>query len=131
MVVVHKGYVIGNNIKNQKKYTLLKITEMANTRTICFISCIHCRYSFGRLLYKKSEETPNKPQFTFDTDAKKTINSQEDAEVESYMIEYAEGDDSEKSKLIDLTLSWKNGQGFDSVNKVILNRIIKKLKMRI
>lgn len=76
------------------------------------------------------DETPDKPQFTFDTNAKKTINSQEDAEVESYMIEYAEGDDSDKSKLIDLTLSWKNGQGFDSVKKIILTRYVGDTKIQ-
>jgi hypothetical protein len=79
---------------------------------------------------KKSDdgETSDKPQLTFDANAKKTINPQEgedNGSQEGYrIIEYAEGDDSEKSKLIDLTLSWTNGQGFDSVNKIILTRYV-------
>jgi hypothetical protein len=74
---------------------------------------------------KKSddEETPDKPELTFDANAKKTINPQEaedNGTQEGYAIEYAEGDDS--GKFIDLTLSWTNGQGFDSVNKLIFTR---------
>ena len=74
---------------------------------------------------KSDDETSDKPQLTFDANAKKTINPQEDGSQEGYrIIEYAEGDDSEKSKLIDLTLSWTNGQGFDSVSKIILTRYV-------
>jgi hypothetical protein len=72
---------------------------------------------------KSGEETPDKPELTFDANAKKTINPQEaedNGTQEGYAIEYAEGDDS--GKFIDLTLSWTNGQGFDSVNKLIFTR---------
>ena len=76
---------------------------------------------------KKSddEETPDKPEFTFDANAKKTINPEESSgSQEGYrIIEYA-GSDLDKSKLIDLTLSWTNGQGFDDVNKIILTRYV-------
>lgn len=78
---------------------------------------------------KKSDdgETSDKPEFTFDANAKKTINPEEgedNGSQEGYrIIEYAESD-LDKSKLIDLTLSWTNGQGFDSVNKIILTRYV-------
>jgi hypothetical protein len=76
---------------------------------------------------KKSddEETPDKPEFTFDANAKKTINPEESSgSKEGYrIIEYA-GSDLDKSKLIDLTLSWTNGQGFGDVNKIILTRYV-------
>ena len=75
---------------------------------------------------KKSddEETSDKPEFTFDANAKKTINAEESGSQEEYrIIEYAEND-LDKSKLIDLTLSWTNGQGFDAVNKIILTRYV-------
>jgi hypothetical protein len=74
---------------------------------------------------KDDEETSDKPEFTFDANAKKTINAEESSgSQEGYrIIEYAESD-SEKSKLIDLTLSWTNGQGFDAVNKIILTRYV-------
>src|SRR6056300_899458 len=76
---------------------------------------------------KKSDddETSDKPELTFDANAKKTINPQEaedNGTQEGYAIEYAEGDDS--SKFIDLTLSWTNGSGFDSVNKLIFTRYV-------
>src|SRR6056300_1073700 len=74
---------------------------------------------------KSSEETSDKPELTFDANAKKTINPQEaedNGTQEGYAIEYAEGDDS--GKFIDLTLSWTNGQGFDSVNKLIFTRYV-------
>ena len=79
---------------------------------------------------KKSDETiteiPNKkPELTFDTEAVKTINPQakENGSQEGYrIIEYALGDD-EPGKFIDLTLSWKNGAGFeDVVKKLIFTR---------
>ena len=75
---------------------------------------------------KKSDgdETSDKPELTFDANAKKTINPQEGEDngtQEGYAIEYAEGDDS--SKFIDLTLSWTNGSGFDSVSKLIFTTV--------
>jgi hypothetical protein len=73
---------------------------------------------------KDDEETSDKPEFTFDANAKKTINAEESGSQEGYrIIEYAESD-LDKSKLIDLTLSWTNGQGFDAVNKIILTRYV-------
>jgi len=78
---------------------------------------------------KKSDETktelPNKkPELTFDTEAVKTINPQaeESGSQEGYrIIEYALGD--EPGKFINLTLSWKNGAGFEGVvNKLIFTR---------
>jgi len=82
---------------------------------------------------KKSEdgETSDKPELTFDANAKKTINPQESEDngtQEGYAIEYAEGDDS--SKFIDLTLSWTNGSGFDSVNKLIFTRYVGTTKIQ-
>lgn len=75
---------------------------------------------------KSSEETPDKkPELTFDLDAKKTINPQEEdnGTQEGYAIEYAGGE------FIDLTLSWNNGQGFDKVvNELIFTRYVKKTK---
>ena len=76
-------------------------------------------------------ETSDKPELTFDANAKKTINPQESGDngtQEGYAIEYAEGDDS--SKFIDLTLSWTNGQGFDSVNKLIFTRYVGTTKIQ-
>jgi hypothetical protein len=82
---------------------------------------------------KKSDddETSDKPELTFDANAKKTINPQEaedNGTQEGYAIEYAEGDDS--SKFIDLTLSWTNGSGFDSVNKLIFTRYVGTTKIQ-
>ena len=76
------------------------------------------------------EETSDKPELTFDANAKKTINPQEEDNdtQEGYMIEYAEGDDS--SKFIDLTLSWTNGSGFDSVKKLIFTRYVGTTKIQ-
>ena len=76
----------------------------------------------------KKSETPKtlvKPEFTFDANAKKTINPEESiGSQEGYrIIEYAESDLA-MSKLIDLTLSWTNGQGYDSVNKIIFTRSV-------
>ena len=83
------------------------------------------------------EKIPDKPQFTFEPNATKTINPQEGADEEDtvdtsegYRIEYADGDDSEKSSLIDLTLSWKNGQGYDSVSSIILTRYVGSTKIQ-
>jgi hypothetical protein len=81
---------------------------------------------------KKSEsgdEEPSekKPEFTFDIDAKKTINPQaEDSGTqEGYAIEYAGGE------FIDLTLNWTNGQGFeDVVDKLIFTRHVGNTKIQ-
>ena len=80
---------------------------------------------------KSGEEAPDKPQLTFDANAKKTINPQDEdnGNQEGYSIEYAEGDDS--SKFIDLTLSWTNGQGFDTVNKLIFTRYVGTTKIQV
>ena len=76
------------------------------------------------------EETSG-PQLTFDQDATKTINENENTEpsddtdettqvgnstTSTYKIEYAGGGDG--SNAIDLTLSWTNGTGFDEVAKL-------------
>ena len=57
-----------------------------------------------------------KPELTFDADATKTINPQEEdnGNQEGYAIEYAGGE------YIDLTLSWTNGQGFDGVVRELI-----------
>ena len=70
------------------------------------------------------DETPEdekKPELTFNADATKTINPQEedDGNQEGYAIEYAGGE------FIDLTLSWTNGQGFEGVvDKLIFTRYV-------
>ena len=68
-----------------------------------------------------SSPSEKKPELTFDANAKKTINPQEEdsGTQEGYYIEYAGGE------AIDLTLSWNNGQGFDGVvNKLIFTRYV-------
>ena len=70
---------------------------------------------------EKASETSDKPELTFDLNAKKTINPQEEdsGTQEEYAIEYAGGE------AINLTLSWNNGQGFDGVvNKLIFTRYV-------
>ena len=82
------------------------------------------------------EETSG-PQLTFDQDATKTINENENTEpsddtdettqvgnstTSTYKIEYAGGGDG--SNAIDLTLSWTNGTGFDEVAKLVFVRSI-------
>ena len=80
------------------------------------------------------------PQLTFDQDATKTINENENTEpadetddtdetaqvddstTSTYKIEYAGGGDG--SDAIDLTLSWTNGTGFDRVDKLIFVRSV-------
>ena len=80
------------------------------------------------------------PQLTFDQDATKTINENENTEpadetddtdettqvddstTSTYKIEYAGGGDG--SDAIDLTLSWTNGTGFDKVTKLVFVRTI-------
>jgi len=73
---------------------------------------------------KSDDEEPSekKPELTFDIEAIKTINPQEEdsGSQEGYAIEYAGGE------FIDLTLNWTNGQGFeDVVNKLIFTRYVK------
>ena len=71
------------------------------------------------------EPSEKKPELTFNADATKTINPQEEdnGTQEGYAVEYAGGES------IDLTLSWNNGQGFDGVvNKLIFTRYVKKTK---
>jgi len=73
------------------------------------------------------EPSDKKPELTFDLDAKKTINPQEEdnGTQEGYAIEYAGGE------FIDLTLSWNNGQGFDGVvNKLIFTRYVGDTKIQ-
>lgn len=80
------------------------------------------------------------PQLTFDQDATKTINENENTEpadetddtdetaqvddstTSTYKIEYAGGGDG--SDAIDLTLSWTNGTGFDKVTKLVFDRTV-------
>ena len=80
------------------------------------------------------------PQLTFDQDATKTINENENTEpadetddtdetsqvddstTSTYKIEYAGGGDG--SDAIDLTLSWTNGTGFDGVAKLVFVRTV-------
>ena len=67
------------------------------------------------------EPSEKKPELTFNADATKTINPQEEdnGTQEGYAVEYAGGE------AIDLTLSWNNGQGFDGVvNKLIFTRYV-------
>ena len=95
-------------------------------------------------LFKKDDKEETKetsgPQLTFDQDATKTINENEDAEpaddtddteettqvgnstTSTYKIEYAGGGDG--TDAIDLTLSWTNGTGFDEVAKLVFVRSI-------
>ena len=73
------------------------------------------------------EPSEKKPELTFDANAKKTINPQEEdsGTQEGYAIEYAGGE------AIDLTLSWNNGQGFDGVvNKLIFTRYVGDTKIQ-
>ena len=79
---------------------------------------------------KSDDEEPSekKPELTFDLDATKTINPQEEDNdtQEGYAIEYA---GHEGGKNIDLTLNWTNGQGFGGtppvVTKLIFTRYLK------
>lgn len=99
-------------------------------------------------LFKKddNEETSDDtdetsvPQLTFDQDATKTINENENTEPDdetddtdettqvndsttsTYKIEYAGGGDG--SDAIDLTLSWTNGTGFDKVKTLKFVRTV-------
>jgi len=124
-------------INIQKKYTTNKRnTEMAKKGAVLgLFALLVIIIGIALAVYfstkKSGEETPDKPELTFDANAKKTINPQEaedNGTQEGYAIEYAEGDDS--SKFIDLTLSWTNGQGFDSVNKLIFTRYVGTTKIQ-
>ena len=73
------------------------------------------------------EPSEKKPELTFNADATKTINPQEEdsGTQEGYAIEYAGGE------AIDLTLSWNNGQGFEGVvNKLIFTRYVGDTKIQ-
>ena len=73
------------------------------------------------------EPSEKKPELTFNADATKTINPQEEdnGNQEGYAIEYAGGE------FIDLTLSWNNGQGFeDVVDKLIFTRHVGDTKIQ-
>src|SRR6056300_1240006 len=118
-------------INIQKKYTTNKRNpEMAKKGAVLgLFALLVIIIGIALAVYfstkKSGEETSDKPEFTFDANAKKTINPEESSgSQEGYrIIEYAESD-LDKSKLIDLTLSWTNGQGFDAVNKIILTRYV-------
>ena len=78
---------------------------------------------------KSDDEEPSekKPELTFDIEAIKTINPQEEdsGSQEGYAIEYAGGE------FIDLTLNWTNGQGFeDVVDKLIFTRHVGDTKIQ-
>jgi hypothetical protein len=124
-------------INIQKKYTINKRnTEMAKKGAVLgLFALLVIIIGIALAVYfstkKSGEETSDKPELTFDANAKKTINPQEaedNGTQEGYAIEYAEGDDS--GKFIDLTLSWTNGQGFDSVNKLIFTRHVGTTKIQ-
>ena len=84
----------------------------------CIVIGIAVGIFFGvKDLTKKSggDGDAKRPELNFSNEATKTINPQEGEEkkVETYMIEYAEGDTDEKEagKFIDLTLKWTNQEG--------------------
>ena len=127
-------YGIDNRYSNKIYTTNKRNPEMVkkNTKLGLFALLVVIILGIALTVYfsgKKSDETiteiPNKkPELTFDTEAVKTINPQaeESGSQEGYrIIEYASGD--EPGKFIDLTLSWKNGAGFeDVVKKLIFTR---------
>jgi len=72
------------------------------------------------------EETSEQiPEFTFGETGKIKYNKEESSgSQEGYrIIEYL-ANDHERSKLIDITLSWQTGAGFDKVNKIIFTRYV-------
>ena len=85
---------------------------------------------FLAIYFSTKKSGDGKPELTFDSNATKTINPQEesggggdDDGSEGYRIEYAGADES--SKFIDLTLKWTNGRGFDGVvTKLIFTRTV-------
>ena len=127
-------YGIDNRYSNKIYTTNKRNPEMVkkNTKLGLFALLVVIILGIALTVYfsgKKSDETkteiPNKkPELTFDTEAVKTINPQaeESGSQEGYrIIEYALGD--EPGKFIDLTLSWKNGAGFEGVvDKLIFTR---------
>ena len=108
---------------------------MSKVILIGIIACIIVGIAIGiffgvKDLTKKSDGSDAKrPELNFSNEATKTINPQEGEEkkVETYMIEYAEGDTDEKEagKFIDLTLKWTNQEGFNGVvDKLIFTRTL-------
>ena len=108
---------------------------MSKAILIGIIACIIVGIAIGiffgvKDLTKKSDGGDAKrPELNFSNEATKTINPQEGEEkkVETYMIEYAEGDTDEKEagKFIDLTLKWTNQEGFNGVvEKLIFTRTL-------
>jgi len=108
---------------------------MSKVILIGIIACIIVGIAIGiffgvKDLTKKSDGGDAKrPELNFSNEATKTINPQEGEEkkVETYMIEYAEGDTDEKEagKFIDLTLKWTNQEGFNGVvEKLIFTRTL-------
>ena len=108
---------------------------MSKVILIGIIACIIVGIAIGiffgvKDLTKKSDGGDAKrPELNFSNEATKTINPQEGEEkkVETYMIEYAEGDTDEKEagKFIDLTLKWTNQEGFNGVvDKLIFTRTL-------
>ena len=99
---------------------------------VCIVIGIAVGIFFGvKDLTKKSggDGDAKRPELNFSNEATKTINPQEGEEkkVETYMIEYAEGDTDEKEagKFIDLTLKWTNQEGFNGVvDKLIFTRTL-------
>tara|TARA_R110001592_G_scaffold137898_2_gene356254 strand:+ start:318 stop:1952 length:1635 start_codon:yes stop_codon:yes gene_type:complete len=134
MIKMVQFYGIDNRYSNKIYTTNKRNLEMVkkNTKLGLFALLVVIILGIALTVYfsgKKSDETiteiPNKkPELTFDTEAVKTINPQaeESGSQEGYrIIEYALGD--EPGKFIDLTLSWKNGAGFEGVvNKLIFTR---------
>jgi hypothetical protein len=135
-----KLYGIDNRYSNKIYTTNKRNLEMVkkNTKLGLFALLVVIILGIALTVYfsgKKSEKTeiPNKkPELTFDTEAVKTINPQaeESGSQEGYrIIEYASGD--EPGKFIDLTLSWKNGAGFqDVVEKLIFTRYVGSTKIQ-
>ena len=134
-------YGIDNRYSNKIYTTNKRNLEMVkkNTKLGLFALLVVIILGIALTVYfsgKKSDETiteiPNKkPELTFDTEAVKTINPQakENGSQEGYrIIEYALGD--EPGKFIDLTLSWKNGAGFEGVNKLIFTRYVGSTKIQ-
>ena len=109
---------------------------MSKVILIGIIACIVIGIAVGiffgvKDLTKKSggDGDAKRPELNFSNEATKTINPQEGEEkkVETYMIEYAEGDTDEKEagKFIDLTLKWTNQEGFNGVvEKLIFTRTL-------
>ena len=136
---IHVVVSLKINKKYKKSMTNKRNTDMAKAVITLGLFALLVIIIIGIVLAiyfttkKSSEETPDKPEFTFDANATKTINPEKSSgSQEGYRIEYAEGDDSDKSKLIDLTLSWTNGQGFDNVvERLIFTRYVGTTKIQV